>query len=319
MPGEGERRVLVAAGASEEALFRTLFAEDCLRDWQPLGADSFEQARFLLQHDTCDLAVVDQSVAARQAREGLAWLTSQHEVPVLLLAGASPDTVTRALRDGAHVWLPRDLALAHPPLLAAAMERATEFTRARRSQRRTADNLRQCRRQVDRLVGLLWRSVPLDTEHHWLTQRHLLERMQEEVARADRYGGPLSVALGEIHTAPLGDEPAPEPVLADWMTARITRAKRRCDVAGQYGLQGFLLLLVHTPERGAITCCRRLQEVLENPGPAPPGGPHGPVRAYFGVASYSPEASTPRGLLRCAEQRLEAARAVKEERLVAEG
>jgi diguanylate cyclase (GGDEF)-like protein len=316
MPASGERRVLVAACASEAALFRALFAQDPLSGWQPLTADSFAEARFVLQHNPCDLVLVDEGLCSQEDPGGLAWLACQHEVPVILMAGAAAQDITQALRDGVNIWLPREMALAHPPLLAAALDRATDFTKARRNQRRAAENLQQCRRQIDRLVGLLWRSVALDTEHQWLTQRHMLERLQEETVRAARHGGPLTVALGQIHTAASAGKTAPDPVLPEWTTERITQAKRRCDVAGQYGLQGFMLLLTHTPKEGAVTCCRRLQQLLEQPDPAQNTGPRGPIRAYFGVASFATGVSTSKGLLRCAEQHVEAARAA-EERLVA--
>ena len=142
--------------------------------------------------------------------------------------------------------------------------------------------------------------------------------MQEEIARSERHSAPLTVALGEIRPIPGPDDGSTrEPVLADWTTERITRAKRRCDVAGQYGLDGFMLLMVHTPGGGGVTCCRRLKQLLEAVPAIANHGPRGPVRADFGVASFADEAASAKGLLSCAEQRLEAARTADEPRLVA--
>ena len=45
------------------------------------------------------------------------------------------------------------------------------------------------------------------------------------------------------------------------------RSKRRCDVAGQYGPQGFMLLLPQTPPEGAVHFCRRLQGLLDDVPP----------------------------------------------------
>jgi GGDEF domain-containing protein len=316
MPSNGERRrVLVAAGASDESLLRALFTQDPLRGWDILAADSFEEARFILQHNTCDLLLVDEGLYNQQGPDGLAWLARQREVPVVFLAGATPDKITRAYEDGVNVWLARDLSLAHPELMAAALERATELTSLRRGRHKAAETVHQCRRQIDRLVGLLWRTVPINTEQPWLTQRHMLERLQEEIARSERHGAPFTLALGEIHAA--GEPGTCEPGLADWTVERITRAKRRCDVAGQYGLQGFMLLMVHTPTQGAVSCCRRLQQVLEDAAAVPTHGPHGPLHACFGVASFLAAASNSRSLLSCAEQRLEIAKAGPDERVVA--
>ena len=63
-------------------------------------------------------------------------------------------------------------------------------------------------------------------------------------------------------TAADGTQP-PKSDLPLWVTDRITRAKRRCDVAGHYGVRGFILLLVHTPEAGAVACLSKDQELDE--------------------------------------------------------
>jgi diguanylate cyclase (GGDEF)-like protein len=318
MPSNGvRRRVLVAAGASEEALLRALFTQAPLHGWDAIPAKSFEEARFVLQHSACDLLLVDEGLCQQQGADGLAWLASQRDVPVVFLARAAAEQITQAYVDGVNFWLPRDLALAHPSLMAAALERAAELTQLRRGQRAAGETVHQCRRQIDRLVGLLWRTIPMKPEQAWLTQRHMLERLQEEISRSERHGAPLTVALGEIRPVPaLDDGRTAEPVLADWTTERITRAKRRCDVAGQYGLHGFMLLMVHTPSRGGFTCCRRLQQLLEAVPAVANDGPRGPVRAYFGVAGFAEEAASAKSLLHCAEQRLETARTVEEDRLV---
>jgi GGDEF domain-containing protein len=303
------RRVLVAARGCELPSLQALFAAEALAPWEAVEAESLEQARFKLQHTACDILLVDESLACCGSPEGLAWL-AERGAPTVFLAGCDAETCTRAYEHGATICLPRGLTLGHPPLLAAALRRACRDGETARAHCRVKDSLHQCRRQVDRLVNLLWRTVPMDTQTHWCTQRHVLERLQEEVARTDRHGGPLTVAVGEVEATPGADEPGEG---AAW-TERLTRAKRRCDVAGQYGLQGFLLLMVQTPKEGAVTCCRRLQQALEAPAA---GGPRGPVRVSFGIASVSGDGATPQALLRQAEQNLEAATAGASDRVVA--
>jgi PleD family two-component response regulator len=319
MPSNGERRrVLVATGTADASRLLSVFTQEPLHGWEAVPADSFEEARFVLQHNACDLLLVDEALYDQQGPDGLSWLARQREVPLVFLGGPAPDKVTRAYEDGANVWLPRGVALSNPRLMAAALERATELTCLRRGRERAAEAVHHCRRQIDRLVGLLWRTAPMNTENQWLTHRHMLERLQEEVARTERHGTPLTVVLGELQAAP-GDDapPADAATLEPLTTLRIARAKRRCDVAGHYGMHGFMLLLVQTPQTGAVTCCRRLQKLLEETPPAANAGPRGPIRAYFGVASYAPEASNPRSLLSRAEERLEKARTAEPERVVA--
>ncbi|MCI0456161.1 MAG: hypothetical protein L0Z62_04170 [Gemmataceae bacterium] len=296
------RRVLVAARPAEETVLTGLFWSEALADWEPLHVESFDRARFTLQHTACDVLLVDEGLYHSEGAEGLAWLAQQHDVPTLFLAGCEAETCARAYGQGAAICLPRTATLEYPPLLAAALRRAAGHADLLRGQHRTRESLRQSRKQVDRLVNLLWRTAPLDTHNHWCTQRHILERLQEEVARTTRHGSPLTVAVAEVQT-----EGQPDEELTGWVTEQVARIKRRCDVAGQYGVRGFLLLLVQTPREGGVACCRRLEQTLEEQAAC---SPHGPLRACFGLASYSPETSTPQALLRAAEQHLDAARAV---------
>src|SRR5947209_12076699 len=74
----------------------------------------------------------------------------------------------------------------------------------------------------------------------------------------------------------------PRSTLFPYTTLFRSQGKRRCDVAGQYGLGGFMLLMVHTPIKGAIHCCRRLQKSIEHPEGELPG-PHVDLHAYFEI------------------------------------
>ena len=66
---------------------------------------------------------------------------------------------------------------------------------------------------MERLVNRLWETVPSETGPSWFTQRHMLERLDEEVQRVKRHGGPLSVVLGEV-LPPGDDDPADLAALA---------------------------------------------------------------------------------------------------------
>src|SRR5947208_2780674 len=118
------RRVLIAAGPGEDQVLRDLFARDPLDQWERLEADSFSRARFLLQHDRCDLLLVNDDLYEREGGQGLAWLTSQRQTPVVFLAGASAAHFQKAYELGATLCLPKQMAMEHPPLLAIAMDQA---------------------------------------------------------------------------------------------------------------------------------------------------------------------------------------------------
>jgi GGDEF domain-containing protein len=297
------RRVLLAARPTETAGLRALFEQPPLDRWEMLDADSVERARFLMQHDPCDILLVDEGLYHTAGPEGLAWLARQREAPTLFLTGMEADTLADAYEQGVSLCLPRRASLTHPRLLAAALARTAQIGESSRVQRRLRDGLTQCRRRVDRLVHLLWRTVPMDPGQQWLSQRHILERLQEEVARSSRHGTVFTVAVGDVQAE--AATTGPEDQAVEWATSTLARAKRRCDVAGHYGLRGFLLLMVQTPGSGGVAGCRRLQHYLRDA--ARQAG--GPARVSFGLSSFSEDNATSQGLLSRAEKHLEAARA----------
>lgn len=306
------RRVLLAASQGWEREFQELFARDPLDQWEVAVADSFSRARFLVQHNPCDLMVVHEDVLEREGAQGLAWLSWQKNVPVVFL-GASPLACARAVEVGVTLCLHRDLALDHPPLLASTMKQALRINDACVGYERSKKQLSETRQHVDRLVTMLWRQTPRIGENQYYSQPYMLERLDEELARAERHQLPLSLAIGEV-----GEEVADEsaPTMPDWGTEILVKGKRRCDVVGQYGPRGFMLLMVHTPKDGAMVCCKRIQQVLEHPG-ADLEGPHAPLRAFIGMTSLQGERRAPQALLRMAEQNLEMARSDMQMRLVA--
>ena len=145
--------------------------------------------------------------------------------------------------------------------------------------------------------------MPGEGRARWFTQRHMLERLEEEVIRTQRYGGPLTVVLGEVDTPAIRRVRGEEGQAATWIVDQISRVKRRCDVAGQYGMQGFMLILPQTDERGAAGCCRRLRTLIEKP--ASDLHPYESLDVHFGIASYSPEVRSVKSLLSRAEEQLE--------------
>ncbi len=240
------RRALLAARPSEMQALRSVFGLASLEGWELAEADSLQRARFLLLHDTCDVLVIDESLCPSADPIALAWLGPRRDVPAIFLTAMEPDTVARALNAGASMCLPRQATLDNPHLLAAALNRAVQIGEVHHHLRRSADRLHQCRRQVDRLVHLVWRNVPMDPDRQWLSHRHVLERMQEEVSRCGRHGQTFTLAVGEVDQEQAGVQGPEE--LAEWTTMEVARTKRRCDVAGHYGLRGFMLLMVQTPK-----------------------------------------------------------------------
>jgi GGDEF domain-containing protein len=303
------RRVVIAAGTAEGAALAEPFRKGQLAGWDVHAAESLGKAHFLVQHGASDVLLLDASAWAGDDPEGMAWLAGPRQTPVLLLSPPEPDTIAAGLNGGADLWLPRDLALEHPPLLAAALGQALRCGDLRRQVCRGHQALGGCRRQVSRLLDLLWQSAPAEGQARWFTQRYMLERLREEIARTGRQGTPFSVVLAEFHPPAVGSAGTGAPHLDGWAAERLTRDKRRCDVLGRYGPHGFMLLLTGAGEAGATAFCRRLERALRQAAE----GEGVPLTACFGVAACSSPSATPQGLLRRAEERLEEARGAGQE------
>jgi GGDEF domain-containing protein len=224
--------------------------------------------------------------------------------------------MTQAYAQGVTLCLPRDLSLSQPELLASALDRAARVGESVRAKERMQDQLNMGRRHIDRLVNLIWRTLPMEPNTSWYSQRHTLERLQEEISRTGRHGGPMTLALAEVQEEQTVETPTVLP-LEEWTANMVGKAKRRCDVAGSYGMQGFLLLMVHTPKNGGIICCKRLQQLLEQGVATADKGPRGPIRAFFGLATATGESVSAQKLLRLAEENLEAAKLGKDQGVVA--
>jgi PleD family two-component response regulator len=306
------RRVLIVANSTRQKEIEDLFTREPLDSWSALFADSFSQARCTLQHNACDLLVVLEEMMHQEGAAGLSWIIWQQTFPVLVL-GDSPENFSRAYELGVTHCLARDMAMSHPPLMALSLDHARHVFEIKRSLARTKEQLGHARRHIDRLVTLMWRTTPRHSDGLWYSQPYMMERLQEELARAERHKAPLSLALGEIKTA---DEPE-QGVLPDWSTELIVREKRRSDVAGHYGPKNFMILMVQTPKTGGITCCKRLQQVIEHPAHEMPAPAHS-LQAFFGLATTTGDRTQPQALLRAAEQNLESARQQPVQRIVAD-
>ncbi len=320
MPADHVRRraLLACPKTSADAgnLLRSLFSSAPLDQWEAFNADSFAQARFLAQHNLFDVVLIEDELFDREGEQSLGWLAGKTNAPLVFLGNDRPHTLTQAYREGVVMCLPRAMTLQHPRLLEAALERAAQLADNRRHHHITQEQLERSHRQIDRLVRLIWRSTSIQPTGRWFTQRVALERLDEELARAERHGAPFTLAIAEVGGDEVETREGVVP-LDEWAAETLARAKRRCDVAGAYGANGFLLLMVHTSQPGGVTCCRRLQRLLQEGTASPEPGPRSRIRACFGLASSSADSKTAPTLLRIAEENLDAARTGADDGVVA--
>jgi diguanylate cyclase (GGDEF)-like protein len=296
-------RILIAVSKAREGELKTLFEREPLGSWEPLFADGFSRARYILQHNPCDALVVHEDLLDTDSPQGLAWLVWRRDYPVVFL-GHNPSHFRRAYELGVQHCLNYEMALTSAPLMSTVLNQARLALDNAVKLDRTRDQLGNTRRHIDRLVTLMWRTSPRHGDSQWYSEPFLVERLTEELARAERYKLPLSLAIGEVKAPKRPDSEFPDSELPDWTADLLVKGKRRCDVVGQYGTNGFLVLMMQTPKAGGISCCKRLQNVIEehNERPRPS------LQAYFGLTSTLGEHSSVQSMLRSAEQNLEAAR-----------
>ena len=149
--------VLVVAEETGCLALCSVLARPELKRWKTLEARDVEHARFLVQHDGCELLLIDQD-AGKQNVQALIRLASRHGMPVVLaVSGTEPEA--QAGSSGASLHLPRDLLLGCPFLLNEALRAALRDRVLWRRARRIDAELRDCRRQVRSLLALLWESA----------------------------------------------------------------------------------------------------------------------------------------------------------------
>jgi len=132
--------------------------------------------------------------------------------------------------------------------------------------------------------------------------RHFQEKLRAEVARAGRYGKPLSLimfdiddfkAFNDAHGHPCGDQ------ALMIVTDILREALRECDLLFRYGGEEFMAILPETGLHAALTAAERAREAIAGQS-ADRLGPIGlgVLTASVGVASFPRDARGPDELLR---------------------
>ena len=123
-------------------------------------------------------------------------------------------------------------------------------------------------------------------------RRQAEDALAAELSRASRFGGPLSVVIGDLddfkvvndeHGHPVGDT-----VLREFARV-LERSVRDVDVAARWGGEEFLLVLPGTDVDGAVRLAQRIRDYLETRTLLTPEGIPVRVTASFGVAEAQPE------------------------------
>jgi diguanylate cyclase (GGDEF)-like protein len=111
----------------------------------------------------------------------------------------------------------------------------------------------------------LYRLTIVDALTNVANKRHLLEFLDRELARTERYGRPLSVVLFDIdHFKALNDRLghlAGDFALRE-LSALVQVNVRRDELLARYGGEEFCLVLPETSREAAVAACDRLRELV---------------------------------------------------------
>jgi diguanylate cyclase (GGDEF)-like protein len=165
-----------------------------------------------------------------------------------------------------------------------------------------------------RLHRIVERQARIDGLTGLANRRACEDQLAVELARAERFGGPLAIVITDLDDfKEINDRfghPAGDVVLREFAST-LEDGIRDVDLAARWGGEEFVLLLPGTDLDGAAHVADRVRHALESRLVLAADGQPIPVTASFGVAAY-PEASSSHALLAAADGALyEAKRAGK--------
>ncbi len=169
------------------------------------------------------------------------------------------------------------------------------------------------RGRIDALVASLDDAARTDPLTGLLNRRAFEELFENELERAHRSNGRLSVLLGDLDgfkgvNDRFGHE-AGDGVLRQ-VAEDMLKWKRRVDTPARIGGEEFALLLPETDERGAFLVAERLRRATHRSFAEDPLG----VTISFGVATYPEHGAELRSLMRAADRALYAAKDLGKDR-----
>jgi diguanylate cyclase (GGDEF)-like protein len=176
---------------------------------------------------------------------------------------------------------------------------------------RNEDALLAQNQELARLSARLQELSAMDALTGIPNRRALDEALQTELARALRYGSPLSVVMVDLdHFKALNDRLGHQ--AGDAVLRHVARTlddeKRRGDLVARYGGEEFLAILPHSDAGAATAWAERAREriagtLIET------GAGAASVTASFGVAAAAPERDTVDALVGAADAALYQAKA----------
>jgi diguanylate cyclase (GGDEF)-like protein len=172
--------------------------------------------------------------------------------------------------------------------------------------------LRQCPPYQERLATEAQREAAVDALTGLVTYRVLRDRLANELARSSRSGDQFAVLFIDLDGFKQVNDTFGHRAGSDVLAAVgqvLHKAVRTTDVAGRYGGDEFVVLLVRTDVQGAQRVAEVIRDRVESVGRALGYG-EGAITASIGVAQYDPEAGSGGDVLERADKALYRAKAL---------
>lgn len=292
---EGVRNRLIEGLSSAQVFDRFITAED--------GLEGFRKMR----SEAVDLVLCDLDMPAFDGFKFLRMKCgdpSLSEVPVILLTGREDvDSKVRGLSAGASDYLTKPFDQLE---LIARVNVHMNLKRLRDELREKNEELERLAR-TDELTGVA-------------NRRYLMECLEQEFARSQRYQRPFSLLMADLdHFKRINDSYGHQ--VGDDVLVRTAAAMRSTlrqnDIVGRYGGEEFALMLPETEVEGALTVAERCRQMIEELV-VEVQGVRVPVTASLGLAT-NPSASIASvdALMRVADGALYEAKRAGRNRVVA--
>jgi diguanylate cyclase (GGDEF)-like protein len=184
---------------------------------------------------------------------------------------------------------------------------------------RGRSSMRQCPPYQERIAAEAQREAAVDALTGLVTYRVLRDRLASEIARSGRSGDPFAVLFMDLDGFKLINDTFGHRAGSDVLAAVgqvLQKAVRGTDVAGRYGGDEFVVLLVRTDVHGA----RRVAEVIRGRIEAVGRGlgyGEGAISSSIGVAEYDPRRGNGGDVLERADKALYRAKALGGNRIEA--
>ncbi|MBP6633091.1 MAG: diguanylate cyclase [Kofleriaceae bacterium] len=238
-------------------------------------ASNLAEARDLLASRSYAVVLTDHAMPGGSGLELLEFLAEHHpDVPSILVTGVTETELALAAVNRGRVWgllhkpwrreelvLAANQAIERSELRSKLVAQVAELEAANRRLEHVNAMLVSSRGEVDRLAKL----AATDDKTGLRSHRFFVERLDEELARAQRYGHTLTVALIDLdgfkavndrHGHLAGDRVLRE--VADLLSASL----RLMDVVARFGGDEFALLLPDTNLAGAAILGERLRVLV---------------------------------------------------------